>query len=95
MSPEPDPVPKEFFDLADRFIHLANEMTADHQTARISAALMYAAARYNAHCVVALDPEARQNKSRATEYLVGQYRSMLEENMDGFLNADGLNPPSQ
>lgn len=78
-------IPKEFFDLADRFIHLANELTVDHNTSRISAVFMYAAARYNAHCMVSLDPEARENKSRAIDYFVGQYRSMLEENVDSFL----------
>jgi len=91
MDSDQEPVPKEFFDLADRFIHLANDLTANHNTSRISAVIMYAAARYNAHCMVAADPEARQNQSAAIDYFVSQYRSMLEENVDSFIQADDHN----
>ncbi len=91
MDPEQEPVPKEFFALVDRFIRLANELTANHNTSRVSAVIMYAAARYNAHCMVALDPETRQNRSAAVDYFVSQYRSMLEENADSFLRPDDHN----
>jgi hypothetical protein len=82
MNPEQDPIPKEFFDLVDRFINLANELTKDHNTSRVSAVIMYAAARYNAHCMLALDPDAHKNRSAAAKYFVDQYRSMLHENID-------------
>ena len=91
MDTEQEPVPKEFYDLADRFIALANELTAQHNTSRVSAVIMYAAARYNAHCMVALDPEARANREAATEYFVRQYRSMLEDNIDSFLQSHDKN----
>lgn len=87
MSTEQEPVPKEFYDLADRFIDLANELTAQHNTSRVSAVIMYAAARYNAHCLVSVDPDARANREAATEYFVSQYRSMLEDNIDSFLRS--------
>ena len=48
---------------------------------------MYAAARYNAHCVLALDPEAAKNRAAATDYLVEQYRRMLENNMDELMRS--------
>ena len=53
-----DKVPPEFYDLVNRFIAVANEMTGDYNTSRVSAVIMYAAARYNAHCLLALDPDA-------------------------------------
>lgn len=66
-------LPPEFFDLADRFIHLANELTHQHETARVSAVIMFAASRFNAHAVVATDAQARENREAAldTSSLVG------------------------
>jgi hypothetical protein len=77
-----DDVPQEFYDLVDRFIDLANELTRDHATSRVSAIIMFAAARYNAHCLLSLDPDALDNREAAVSYFVGQYRSMLEDNID-------------
>jgi hypothetical protein len=83
-------VPKEFYDAVDRFIALANELSRTENVARISSVIMYAAARYNAHCMMTLDAEAAQNVQAATDYFVKQYRAMLEENVGGLLK---LNPP--
>jgi hypothetical protein len=77
-----DDVPPEFYDLVDRFFDLANELTHDHATSRVSAVIMFAAARYNAHCLLSLDPDALDNREAAVSYFVGQYRSMLEDNID-------------
>ena len=82
-------VPPEFYDLVDRFIGVANELTRDHNTSRISAVIMFAAARYNAHCLLALDQEARENREAAANYFVEQYRSMLEENIDWLMQSQG------
>ena len=92
MSNEQEPVPKEFFDLVDRFIGLANELTANHNTSRVSAIIMYAAARYNAHCMLALDPDIRQNRAAAVDYFVAQYLSMLDENIDLLLQSQSEPP---
>jgi hypothetical protein len=43
---------------------------------------MFAAARYNAHTLLSLDPDAQQNREAAVSYFLEQYRSMLEENID-------------
>ena len=82
-------VPREFYDLVDRFIDLANDLTHDHNTSRVSAVIMFAAARYNAHCMLALDPNARQNREAAVSYFIEQYRSMLEDNIDWLAQAQG------
>jgi hypothetical protein len=82
MNPEPDFDSKEFYDLVDRFIGVANELTREHPTARVSAVILYAAARYNAHCLRTLDPEAAENRATAVDYFVEQYRAMLDENIE-------------
>jgi hypothetical protein len=74
-------VPQEFYDLVDQFIELANKLGRSWPTSRISSAIMYAAARYNAFNFYALDLEPEKNRERAFEYLSEQYRAMLRENM--------------
>jgi hypothetical protein len=86
-------VPKEIFDLVDRFIHLANDLTRDHHTSRVSAVMMYAAARYNAHCFLALGQQPNENRAAAVEYLLEQYQMMLEENFDALSPAPSEPPP--
>ena len=75
-------VPPEFYDCVDKFIHLANEMTGEHGTTRVSAVILFAAARYNAHCMLAQDPDLLQNRAKAIEYFLEQYRMMLDDNID-------------
>jgi len=75
-------VPPEFYNLADKFIHLANSLTEEHGVARVSAVFLFAASRYNAHCMLASDPEAEQNRQAAVTYFVEQYQKMLEDNID-------------
>jgi hypothetical protein len=87
MDTEQEPVPREFYDLVDRFIALANEASSSHAISRVSSVIMYAAARYNAHCMLALDPRAAENRQAATDYFAKQYRAMLEENIDALIQA--------
>ncbi len=87
MDMKQEPVPKKFYDLVDRFIGLANEVTSTQATSRVSSVIMYAAARYNAHCMFALDRDAIQNRQAATDYFVAQYRSMLDENIDALIQS--------
>ena len=74
-------VPKEFFDVADEFVHLANRLGEKWPTSRISSSMMYATARYNAFNFYALEPDPEANFDKAVDYLCQQYRSMLLENM--------------
>ena len=78
----PDELPPEFYDWVDRFIDVANELTRKTSTERVSAVIMFAAAQYNAHCMLAVDPNAQENREDAIAYFVKQYRSMLEDNID-------------
>jgi len=85
----PDDLPPEFYDCADRFINLANELTRIHSTERVSAVIMFAAARYSAHCMIAVDPNALENREAAVDYFVKQYRTMLEDNIDRLSRTQG------
>ena len=78
-------VDDSFWDRADRFINQANDFCDHAPRDKVSASLLYAAARFNAFVVSATAEtmeELQQDKDAALEYFVGQYRKMLEENLD-------------
>ena len=72
---------RDFFDVADRFVHLANELVAEHGNERVSATLLFAAARFNAHTFHASDGDP-SHREAAVEYFCEQYRKMLLDNLD-------------
>jgi hypothetical protein len=74
--------PPEFYDVVDRFFGMTSERTRDLNILRASAAVMAAAARYYAHCILSLNTDAREYRGAAVEYVVQQYRSLLEEKLD-------------
>jgi hypothetical protein len=76
-----DDVPKEFYDVVDEFVHLANKLNEKWPPWRISSAIMYAAARYNAFNFHTQDANASQNVEKATDYFCAQYKAMLLENI--------------
>jgi len=80
---------KDFFKRTDAFIKVANELSTEHDLGKVSASLLYAAARFNAFIVAssaADKAEADRNKVEAIEYFTEQYRSMLLANMNDYIN---------
>ena len=78
-------VDETFWDRADRFINVANDFCDQIPRGKVSASLLYAAARFNSFVVTASAKSAEEmqnEKNAALEYFVGQYRKMLEENLD-------------
>jgi hypothetical protein len=78
-----------FFDLVTRFIDEANRMNDDkHHRSRVSAALLFAAARYNAFTWMHRGPEMNpgQTPAEAEEFFAEHYRTMFRENIQ-FLKA--------
>jgi hypothetical protein len=71
----------EFFDLVDHFINLANELVHEHETPRVSSALLFAASRFNAHNYYATDGDP-SGKEPMIEYYRDQYHKMLLDNLD-------------
>lgn len=80
-----DHVGPEFWERADAVIHLANDQCEAAPRSKVSASLLYAAARFNSFIVASsaanLD-ELRQDKNEAVKYFTEQYQKMLIENLD-------------
>jgi hypothetical protein len=69
-----------FHEVADEFINLANELSDDWASPFLSAAIMYAAARYNAFNYQTMDGD-NGNVEEAIRYYTEQYGKMLRENL--------------
>ena len=81
-----------FFDLADTFIELANQHSKRLPVESISAALMYAASRYNAFLAVSEAPVDRLEPETAADYYSLQYRKMFEDNLDEYVEQQDAAP---
>jgi len=80
---------KDFFKRTDAFINVANDLSKEQDLGKVSASLLYAAARFNAYIVASSakdKAEADRNKVEAIDYFTEQYRSMLIANMDDYIN---------
>ena len=79
-----------FYARADAHIFLSNEqMTPGVKPGEVSASLMYAVARFNAWISARGFENAEQMKSekgRMLDYFVTEYRKMLEENLDDYID---------
>ena len=76
-----------FRGIADSFIDRANEFAEDNSQENVGLALLYAAARYNAHVVSQHAPtleDFEKDLPRAREFFAGQYQQMLEENLEDY-----------
>lgn len=76
---------KQFYDMADAYIALANSQLNEAQPSRVSAAALFAASRFNAFVVAAAAGSKEQmavEKEAAIAYFLGEYEKMLRENID-------------
>ena len=76
-----------FRGMADAFIDRANEFAETNSQENVGLALLYAAARYNAHVVsqhAATLEDFEKDLPRAREFFGGQYQQMLEENLEDY-----------
>ena len=79
---------KEFWELADSFISLANTHLGEHKPSRVSATALFAAARFNAFVITEATESKEQliaEKEEAVAYFLEQYEAMLRENIDEHL----------
>jgi hypothetical protein len=80
-------IDREFREVVDRFIQLANEQIETVQREHVSLALLYAAARFNAFVVACHAPDVekfRADKQKAFEFFCKEYHRMLTENLDDY-----------
>lgn len=76
---------KQFYDMADAYIALANTQLNEAKPSRVSAAALFAAARFNAFVIAAAAENKAQliaEKEAAISYFMDQYEKMLRENID-------------
>jgi hypothetical protein len=90
---------QQFYDLANAFIELANQQAKDVDKGKISAAFLYAAARFNTFIVASSAENVEQFisfKDNAFDYMVGEYKKMLEEHFRDYTDhfKDFINPVS-
>jgi hypothetical protein len=72
----------EFLDLVDRFIHLANELAEERQPGEVSAAILFAAGRYNAFNFVSTGGTPA-TQPQAEDFYVSEYRKAWISNLEG------------
>lgn len=85
MSNKPD---DDFFDRADAIINIANAQMTNATPGQVSASSMYAVARFNAFLSSTGHESSADMRSAKTEtiaYFVNQFRAMLEDNFDDFV----------
>jgi len=73
---------KEFYEMADAFIAIANGYTGKVEQGKASATFLYAAARFNTFLVASASGSANEFSSRkedAIKYFMAEYQKMLEE----------------
>lgn len=75
-----------FHEVADEFINLANELSDDWALPFLSAAIMYAAARFNAFNFQEVDGNSEKCEE-AISYYTEQYNKMLRENLKELVQA--------
>jgi len=74
--------PPEFLKLVDEFIDLANRLAQDGKDGEVSAAILFAAGRYNAFNFVSHNG-SEQDQENAIEFYVSEYRRALVSNLEG------------
>jgi len=79
---------KEFWELADSFIQLANTHLGEVKPSKISATALFAASRFNAFVIAAAAENKAQfiaEKESAIAYFLEQYERNLRENIEEHL----------
>ncbi|MCX7147523.1 MAG: DUF3144 domain-containing protein [Sulfuritalea sp.] len=72
----------EFLKLVDEFIHLANRLAEDGKGGEASAAILFAAGRYNAFNFIS-NGGTDEDQAAAVEFYVSEYRKALVSNLQG------------
>lgn len=83
------PVDDGFYARADAHIQLSNQQISEAAgRGKVSASMMFATARFNtwvSACEYRSGEHMAQSKEQLIEYFLKQYRYMLEENMDDYI----------
>ncbi len=72
--------PPEFLKLVDKFIELANQLAEGGKDGEVSAAILFAAGRYNAFNFLSNNGVEQE---KAVEFYVSEYRKAIVSNLEG------------
>lgn len=78
---------QEFWDLAEQFVDVANQSLETLDAGKIGAAMLYAAARFNAFVVASTSLDRAEfiaDMDETMDYLSKQFRHMLGDNLRDF-----------
>ena len=78
----------KFYDRADEHIHLSNDQLEETGAGKVSASMMYATSRFNAWLTASgFDSmeDMLEKRDENIDYFVAEFRKMLEENMDDYI----------
>jgi len=89
MSEEKQDTP--FFELADQYINLANELAQKDGTANVGTALRYAAARYNTFEASLSTKDLAGEQEKMIDMLCDDFREMLKVNMKDYIQRIAAN----
>ena len=81
------PPDKSFFDRADAFLGVANGQLGETPAGQVSASMMFATARFNAFVAQAQGLPPGEVDEETVRYFVGEYETMLRENLGQVLSA--------
>lgn len=98
VQPDPSAQPgavqvnQAFFSSVNEFVQLANRLAREQGLEHVSAAALFAAARFNAHVFLATMPAASVAPERDTflDHMGGLYRRMLTQHLDGQARERGI-----
>jgi hypothetical protein len=79
---------QSYWDRADEIIHLANEQCNHEMNGKVSSSLLFATARFNAFIIASSAKnveEMKNDKEEAIKYFTEQYKKMLIENIDDYI----------
>jgi hypothetical protein len=74
--------PPEFLKLVDEFIHFSNKLAEGGKDGEVSAAILFAAGRYNAFNFISRNGK-KEDQAKAVEFYVSEYRKALVSNLEG------------
>ncbi|HQZ46057.1 MAG TPA: DUF3144 domain-containing protein [Usitatibacteraceae bacterium] len=89
MNPQTPEDAKAFFELANRFVGLANDLAEEHGRPRTAAAILWAASRYGAFAWAMSGAPGKQSTDEALDLFGAQYRKMMEDNLARMLEELG------
>lgn len=81
----------EFFEIADKYINLANDIAKSEGTANTGTALRYAAARYNTFEASLSTSDLAGERDKLIDLLCNDFREMLKANMDDYIKMIAAN----